>query len=130
MRLSVLLVGSIICCCQAWIPRVHGNGIGRPQAAVTTQLNVFAKVKNGWNRVKDSITNKERSPEELKIGIAGFYGELSRPNVLVKSYKLTPDPYGSQIGAVVSGKMSGESTCIMDITFRKTERIISKPKSI
>jgi hypothetical protein len=57
---------------------VHGNNglVGRPRATTvtSTQLNLLAKVKKGWNRVKDSISNKERSPEELKIGIAGFYG--------------------------------------------------------
>lgn len=39
---------------------------------------IIPTIKNGLRRWKDSITSKERTREDLKIGIAGFYDRSSK----------------------------------------------------
>jgi hypothetical protein len=34
--------------------------------------------KNIFSRIKDTLTDKERNDEELKLGIAGFYDRSSK----------------------------------------------------
>ena len=41
-------------------------------------LGMVGAIKETAKRVSDSVTNKERTREELKIGIAGFYDRSSQ----------------------------------------------------
>jgi hypothetical protein len=51
----------------------------RPSTRNTaTNLHMVSSLKRGLKRVKDSVTSKERSREDLKIGIAGFYDRSSK----------------------------------------------------
>ena len=43
-----------------------------------TSLGMVSNLRKTAKRVADSVTNKERSREELKIGIAGFYDRSSQ----------------------------------------------------
>lgn len=57
--------------------------IVNPTTTITTPSIPFSSsslfgVRSTVSRVKDSILSKERSPEDLKIGIAGFYDRSSQ----------------------------------------------------
>lgn len=56
------------------------NVIKRPSSSTSTDSSGRSpsKIKSVFRRVKDSLTSKERSREELKIGIAGFYDRSSQ----------------------------------------------------
>ena len=43
-----------------------------------TSLEMVSSLKKTARRVVDSVTNKERSREDLKLGIAGFYDRSSK----------------------------------------------------
>ncbi|GAX17746.1 tocopherol O-methyltransferase [Fistulifera solaris] len=68
---ATLTIAWITCVTQAWI-------VPRPQNRHSTQLQVAAKIGRGVQRVKDSLTSAERSREDLKIGIAGFYDRSTK----------------------------------------------------
>jgi hypothetical protein len=42
------------------------------------KMGLVGSVSKGARRVRDSLLNKERSREDLKIGIAGFYDRSSK----------------------------------------------------
>lgn len=44
----------------------------------TTSLSAAGRLKSTLSRISDSIQSKERSREDLKIGIAGFYDRSSK----------------------------------------------------
>lgn len=93
MTLSAALVVFLVASfADAWIltrkPLQTGNHPRRfattkninPTAATSTRLHMGAvkSVSNVARRVRDSLTSKERSREDLKIGIAGFYDRSSQ----------------------------------------------------
>lgn len=55
----------------------RGRSRGRSTSTTTTSRQM-AGVSSVVRRVKDSLLNKERSRDELKIGIAGFYDRSSK----------------------------------------------------
>jgi hypothetical protein len=42
------------------------------------KMGLVGSVSKGARRVRDSVLNRERSREDLKIGIAGFYDRSSK----------------------------------------------------
>ena len=62
--------------------QVHGwvspNGGCKQIRQSFTSLEMVSSIRKTAQRVADSITNKERSREDLKIGIAGFYDRSSQ----------------------------------------------------
>lgn len=67
----------------AWIAPTSSTTFlpAKYRANSRTRLNVVAnsnKISRGLKRVKDSVTSQERSREDLKIGIAGFYDRSSK----------------------------------------------------
>lgn len=42
------------------------------------KMGLAGSVSKGARRVRDSLLNKERTRDELKIGIAGFYDRSSK----------------------------------------------------
>ena len=57
-----------------WSPTVSGWSLSPP--AMT--MGMVASVSKRARRIKDSFLNKERSRDDLKIGIAGFYDRSSK----------------------------------------------------
>mmetsp|Transcript_13336 Transcript_13336/g.28958 ORF Transcript_13336/g.28958 Transcript_13336/m.28958 type:complete len:347 (+) Transcript_13336:39-1079(+) len=54
----------------------HSVSIGtKARSSISTELR---GVRTVARRVRDSITSKERTPEDLKVGIAGFYDRSSK----------------------------------------------------
>jgi hypothetical protein len=68
---SVVVVSSCVASGSAWVSPARSNGRTTTSAL---QMGISSTVK----RVRDSLTNKERSREDLKIGIAGFYDRSSK----------------------------------------------------
>jgi tocopherol O-methyltransferase len=55
------------------------NYAARPnQVPTALEMSVIASVSNRARRIRDSILSRERSSDELKIGIAGFYDRSSK----------------------------------------------------
>lgn len=70
--LSLFLLAAGLC---------HVHGFVRhqqPHTSSTTSLEMAVSLRKGASRIIDSLTNKERSREDLKIGIAGFYDRSSQ----------------------------------------------------
>jgi hypothetical protein len=57
-------------------PTVTGTGQQPQQQHRGTKL--FMGVSSTVKRIRDSVLNKERSREDLKVGIAGFYDRSSK----------------------------------------------------
>jgi len=58
-----------------------GADLSSPTAAATTtrsQQTRLHAIGSALKRVKDSVTSQERSREDLKLGIAGFYDRSSK----------------------------------------------------
>lgn len=51
------------------------GGIAEPSQSSSTSL---AGIGSVVSRIRDSVTSKERSRDDLKIGIAGFYDRSSK----------------------------------------------------
>ena len=70
---------SCLAICQqeayGWVNHRHVSSSSRQSS---TSLEMVSSVRKAARRVVDSITNKERSREDLKIGIAGFYDRSSQ----------------------------------------------------
>ena len=71
----VCLVACYAAAVQGWVQPMTTttNVVGR-RRSTHLSMGVLAPVK----RFRDSILNKERSRDELKIGIAGFYDRSSK----------------------------------------------------
>lgn len=50
----------------------------QPQARVACRKTALHALGKTMRRVRESLTNQERSREDLKIGIAGFYDRSSK----------------------------------------------------
>lgn len=74
--LSSAVYCGVVVAANAWVPpSTTANPRGNRQASSTSlQMGLSSAVK----RIRDSILNKERSREDLKIGIAGFYDRSSK----------------------------------------------------
>ena len=75
---SAALCSLLIPFSNALAPQSHVNvnsKFNSQQVASSTSLDGIGSVVT---RVRDSITSKERSREDLKIGIAGFYDRSSQ----------------------------------------------------
>ena len=53
-------------------------GSARKRSATATSTPGGGLIGRTWKRVRDSITSQERTREDLKIGIAGFYDRSSK----------------------------------------------------
>lgn len=67
---ATLAIAWLACTAHAWVSPSQFN------RSKSTQLD--ASIRSGFKRFKDSITSEERSRDELKIGIAGFYDRSSK----------------------------------------------------
>lgn len=67
---SLFLLG--LAASQAWVPQ----SMATKSRSSTTSLSMG--LVSGVKRVRDSLLSKERSKEDLKIGIAGFYDRSSQ----------------------------------------------------
>jgi tocopherol O-methyltransferase len=69
-------------CCNAWLPQRRSRRPFRNESFRTsssTHLHASTGlIGRTWKRVRDSLTSQERSREDLKIGIAGFYDRSSK----------------------------------------------------
>lgn len=76
--LCVLVVGSV----TAWIPitpiQPQPHGVGSKRKTLSSPSELQMGLTSTVKRVRDSLLNKERSREDLKIGIAGFYDRSSK----------------------------------------------------
>jgi len=90
-RIQWCFLLSIICTAKAFTPSpitIFINSNDRSETFVSssnslrTDSKLFAsrisKVVGGMKRVRDSLNSKERTRDELKIGIAGFYDRSSK----------------------------------------------------
>jgi tocopherol O-methyltransferase len=68
---SLLLLG-LAASSQAWVPQ------SMPTKSRSSNTSLSMSLVSGVKRVRDSILSKERSKEDLKIGIAGFYDRSSK----------------------------------------------------
>jgi hypothetical protein len=68
---SLLLIGLVVTS-QAWVPQ------SMPTKSRSSTTSLSMGLVSGVKRVRDSILSKERSKEDLKIGIAGFYDRSSK----------------------------------------------------
>lgn len=77
-----LLAATAVTPALAFGPAALGGGVGvgvRPGAASASSATLLQMgVGSAVRRVRDSIQSKERSREDLKIGIAGFYDRSSK----------------------------------------------------
>lgn len=60
---------------RGWVNPTVG---GKASRHSVTSLEMVSSIRKTAQRVADSVTNKERSREDLKIGIAGFYDRSSQ----------------------------------------------------
>ena len=73
--MKVCEIAFLVACCsvvQAWLPPTSNGRAGHR----STQLSMG--VQSTLKRVRDSVLNKERTRDELKVGIAGFYDRSSK----------------------------------------------------
>jgi hypothetical protein len=70
--ISCIFVALALNVVQAWTPTTPRR------TTSTTSLPMVASLGRGLKRVKESLTSQERSREDLKIGIAGFYDRSSK----------------------------------------------------
>ena len=73
VSLKYILLSSLLLPSEAFAPQ--SNLLNRKVSESSTSLAGVGKVVN---RIKDSLLSKERSREDLKIGIAGFYDRSSQ----------------------------------------------------
>ena len=81
MGLQQMRFGIVLATLALMQPQVYGwiNPKGFQQIRHSmTSLSMVSNLRKTVKRVADSVTNKERSREELKIGIAGFYDRSSQ----------------------------------------------------
>ena len=71
----VVLAAVVVAPAAAFSPRPLPHIQRQPS---TTNLAMVSSLKKGIKRVKDSLTSQERSREDLKLGIAGFYDRSSK----------------------------------------------------
>jgi tocopherol O-methyltransferase len=64
---------------DAWIPplSVLAREVAKPSTSSSTLLSAIG-IGRSLKRVRDSLTSRDRSREDLKIGIAGFYDRSSK----------------------------------------------------
>jgi hypothetical protein len=74
--LQVLLLSVVYGIAHSWISPPPTTRAVKPCSSTATSLRMG--VSSAVKRVRDSILNKERSREDLKIGIAGFYDRSSK----------------------------------------------------
>jgi tocopherol O-methyltransferase len=76
-------------CCNAWLPPSTQPSIqartpfwkprrSMPSSRLHASVAAAGLLGRTWKRVRDSISSKERSRDDLKIGIAGFYDRSSK----------------------------------------------------
>lgn len=75
MKISVLTLLPLISQINAFTPSQLDHGKTLPSTLSSTRLDGIGST---ISRVKDSLTSKERSRKDLKIGIAGFYDRSSQ----------------------------------------------------
>jgi tocopherol O-methyltransferase len=63
---------------EAWLPPVVVGAAAAPSRHGATRLHAVGSIGRTLKRVKDSLTSQERSREDLKLGIAGFYDRSSK----------------------------------------------------
>ena len=102
-------------------------------------LGMVSAIKETAKRVSDSVTNKERTREELKIGIAGFYDRSSQlwESVWGEHMHHGKKAFDSNISSRLTLRRQDDcrvsylsSLCLdQDIMFLRIARIISKHRS-
>lgn len=68
-------------CSEAWIPPAVGASapaVSHRSRGGQAATRLHAGIGQTLHRVRDSLTDKERSREDLKLGIAGFYDRSSK----------------------------------------------------
>ena len=75
MKISILTLLPLICHINAFSPSQLQHGKATTTTTSSTRLDGIGST---LSRVKDSLTSKERSRKDLKVGIAGFYDRSSQ----------------------------------------------------
>lgn len=98
------------------------NRLAQPHSTRTIETKLHSST---LRRVKESLTSKERTHEELKLGIAGFYD---------RSSKLWENVWGEHMHHVSSGALcvSNDNThyCYRGTTYQPIEQITSRRRWI
>lgn len=116
--------------------QAHGwfnQQMGSTPRTSTTTLEMTFSVRKTARRVVDSITNKERSREDLKIGIAGFYDRSSQLWEDVWGEHMHHGRYSTREWELdLDVDMANKSLLMRRFqqvtTFPRTVRITSKPR--
>jgi hypothetical protein len=81
----LLLASGGVATTNAWVVPITGPSSQASSRSMrtttTTRLNMASTtggIRSTLGRVRDSILSRERSEEDLKIGIAGFYDRSSK----------------------------------------------------
>lgn len=77
MKFGVVVAFQCLAAAHGWSNQ-HRSFKTRTTLESRTSLDMVSALKKTARRVVDSVTNKERSREDLKIGIAGFYDRSSK----------------------------------------------------
>lgn len=110
------------------------NYAARPnQVPTALEMSVIASVSNRARRIRDSILSRERSSDELKIGIAGFYDRSSKlwESVWGEVRRRCTALLTAAIHAYFISQslfLQSYSICIMDIMSLQIGRIMFKPR--
>ena len=72
-----ILLAACCCCCNGFVIPKTTTTTPTSRSSSSSILHM-SRVGTAIRRVRDSLTNRERSREDLKIGIAGFYDRSSK----------------------------------------------------
>jgi hypothetical protein len=141
MALSLLLSFKVMISClfallssSTWAFTPPTNYAARPNPVPTAlEMSVIASVSNKARRIRDSILSRERSSDELKIGIAGFYDRSSKlwESVWGEVRRRCTALLTAAIHAYFISQslfLQSYSICIMDIMSLQIGRIMFKPR--
>lgn len=143
---KLIVVASILALLLA--PHLSG-AFATPQSTISTNVPTSATTRHSTTsigsvlqRVKDSVTSQERTRDELKLGIAGFYDRSSKLWEDVWGERKLPDNIQARCTTMLESMIyKGRNlysvvasihfkTCTMDITSQSIERTTNRHRLI